>query len=162
MSDWFAELFSALTVWVSANAVWIAILSVAYFLVSLFVIRHLIIRIPTDYFLDGPGVQEQGRHTFVSVGVRIGKNLLGIIIIIVGLVMSVPGVAGQGVLTILLGLSLTDFPGKRRLELRLVSQPILLKAVNGIREKAGKPPLLIPGGRGKDPGRDRADSSSHA
>jgi len=162
MGDWFTELVSALTVWASANAVWIVILSVAYFVVSLLVIRYLIVRIPTDYFLDAHGAQQAERHPLVSAGVRVAKNLIGIIVIIVGLVMSVPGIAGQGVLTILLGLSLTDFPGKRRLELRIASQPIIFRAINGIREKAGKPPLLMPGGRGTDPGRDRADSSSNA
>ncbi len=155
MGEWLGELLSALTGWVSENGVWIAVLSVVYFLVSLFVIRYLIIRIPTDYFMDGPGIQGKEGRSFVSLGVRIGKNLLGILVIFVGLIMSIPGVAGQGVLTVLLGLSLTDFPGKRRLELRLVSQPFIFKAINAIRAKAGKPALLIPGGPATGAGEDR-------
>ncbi len=78
MTEWLGELLSALTVWVSENGVWIAVLSVVYFLVSLFVIRYLIIRIPTDYFMDGPGIQRREGRTFVSLSVRIGKNLIGI------------------------------------------------------------------------------------
>ncbi len=74
--------------------------------------------------------------------------------IFVGLVMSIPGVAGQGVLTVLLGLSLTDFPGKRRLELRLVRQPVIFRTINAIRVKAGKPALLIPDDSLSGPGGD--------
>jgi len=77
---------------------------------------------------------------------------VGVVVILVGLIMSLPGVAGQGVLTILLGLSLTDFPGQRRLELRIVCQPLIFKAITRIREKAGKPPLLTPGDSGSATG----------
>lgn len=136
----------ALTAWVSENAFWLIAVSVAYFAVSLVVIRFLVIRMPPDYFLPGRSPSGNAAHPLLRVALRIGKNILGLVVIAVGLVMSVPGVAGQGVLTILLGLSLTDFPGKRRLELRLVRQPLILRAINGVREKAGKPPLIIPDG----------------
>ncbi len=130
--------------WVSANAGWIVAASVLYFVVSLLLIRYLIITIPTDYFLDRPRARDDVRHPVLRLCIRLGKNLAGIIVILVGLIMSLPGVAGQGFLTILLGLSLTDFPGKRKLELRLVSQPLIYRAINAIREKAGRMPLSIP------------------
>ncbi len=144
MGEWFGELASVLITWVSDNAVWIATISAVYFVVSLFVIRLLIIRIPVDYFMDGRERPEEGRRTISSAGIRIGKNILGLFVILVGLMMSIPGVAGQGVLTVLIGLSLTDFPGKRRAELRLVRQPLIQRAINAIRAKAGKQALNIP------------------
>ena len=51
---------------------------------------------------------------------------------------------GQGLLTLLIGLMLTDFPGKYRLEKRLIAQPGVLKAVNWLRARAGHPPLEPP------------------
>ena len=54
-------------------------------------------------------------------------------------------VPGQGLLTILIGVMLTDFPGKYALERRLISQPSIFNAINWIRDKAGKEPLKRPG-----------------
>lgn len=144
MGDAALGFFSALTGWVSANAGWIVTISVLYFVVSLLLIRYLIITIPSDYFLDRPAPRDERRHPFLRLCIRVGKNFTGIIIILVGLIMSLPGVAGQGFLTVLLGLSLTDFPGKRKLELRLVRLPLIQKAINAIREKAGRMPLSVP------------------
>jgi hypothetical protein len=38
---------------------------------------------------------------------------------------------------------LLDFPGKRRLEYRFVSQPRVLQTINQLRGKFGKPPLVL-------------------
>ena len=62
----------------------------------------------------------------------------------VGLVMSVPGIPGQGLLTVLIGLMLVDFPGRRRLERALARRRGLLAAMNRIRARFGHPPLLPP------------------
>lgn len=50
---------------------------------------------------------------------------------------------GQGVLTILIGLSLLDLPGKRAVERRLIGNPAVLRAVNALRAKAHRPPLRL-------------------
>ncbi len=144
MGDAASGFLSALTGWVSANAGWIVAISIIYFVVSLFLIRYLIITIPHDYFLGRPTPHDGRRHPFLRLCIRAGKNFAGVIVVLVGLIMSLPGVAGQGFLTILLGLSLTDFPGKRKMELRLVRLPLIQKAINAIREKAGRMPLSIP------------------
>jgi hypothetical protein len=52
-------------------------------------------------------------------------------------------IPGPGILTILLGVTLLDFPGKRRLELKLISRPEVLRGVNAIRARYGRPPLLL-------------------
>ena len=59
-----------------------------------------------------------------------------------GILLSLPGVPGQGVLTILLGIMLSDFPGKVRLERKIVSYPKVLQALNKLRERFAKPPLM--------------------
>jgi len=55
-----------------------------------------------------------------------------------------PLVPGQGILTILIGLSLLDFPGKRNLELKLIRLRTVRKAINWIRARAQQPPLELP------------------
>jgi hypothetical protein len=42
------------------------------------------------------------------------RNVIGYALIALGIVLSIPFVPGQGLLTILVGLSLADWPGKRR------------------------------------------------
>jgi hypothetical protein len=46
-------------------------------------------------------------------------------------------------LTILIGVMLLNFPGKRRLERWLVSRPRVLPVINRLRARFGKPPLLL-------------------
>ncbi len=74
--------------------------------------------------------------------VRLAKNALGLVLVVVGLLLSLPGVPGQGVLTMLIGLMLLDFPGKRALERKLVARPRVLESMNRMRAWLGKPPLV--------------------
>jgi len=71
------------------------------------------------------------------------KNILGLILIIIGIILSLPGVPGQGILTILLGLIMMDIPGKRPLEAKIISRPAVLAAVNKLRSKYDKPALQL-------------------
>jgi len=144
MGDWFDGVRSTVFAWVSANAVWIGFVSIVYFVVSLFAVRFLIVRMPPDYFIRTGSVGMQSHSRISAIVLKIGKNLGGIVVILIGLIMSIPGVAGQGFLTILLGLSLTDFPGKRSLELRIIRQPFIFRTIASIREKAGKSPFEMP------------------
>jgi hypothetical protein len=72
----------------------------------------------------------------------VGKNLLGLVFVLAGVAMLV--LPGQGILTILIGLMLMNFPGKRGLEQRLVQQPSVWRAINWIRSKAHQPALEMP------------------
>jgi hypothetical protein len=63
---------------------------------------------------------------------------------VLGLLMSIPGIPGQGLLTVLIGLMLLDFPGRRRLEKALARRRSILAAMNRIRARFGHPPLLPP------------------
>ena len=51
---------------------------------------------------------------------------------------------GQGTVTILIGLALTNFPGKYALEQRIVCQPAVAKTLNRIRQLGGVPPFRMP------------------
>jgi hypothetical protein len=107
---------------------------------SLLALRFYLARIPVDYFdadrrrcLKGP----------LSWIVRILKNLLGLLFLCLGIAMLV--LPGQGILTMLVGISLLDFPGKYRIERRIVSMPGVLKAINNLRARSGQPPLQVSG-----------------
>jgi len=50
---------------------------------------------------------------------------------------------GQGLLTILIGLLLLDFPGKRALELRLLRRPALRGFLDRMRQRRGVPPFVL-------------------
>ena len=82
-------------------------------------------------------------HPVLRLAVRVGKNLLGAVVIALGVVMSFPGVPGQGILTILLGIMLCDLPGKRRMERWIIMRPSVRQAVDKIRAKRGRPPMVI-------------------
>ncbi len=50
---------------------------------------------------------------------------------------------GQGLLTIIVGLIFLDFPGKYRLERKIIGNHAIFSGINWIRDKAGKPPLIL-------------------
>lgn len=121
---------------------------------SLAVTAWILIRLPANYFV-GPTAPAfwSDRHPILQWFGRAGKNLLGAALIIIGIVLSLPGVPGQGLLTILIGLLFLDIPGKRKLEQRLVRQPRILAAVNALRRRGGAGELRFdPPGHSTDPG----------
>ncbi len=70
------------------------------------------------------------------------KNIIGVVFLLSGFIMLF--IPGQGILTILLGISLIDFPGKNRLLLRLLRSPRVNQLIHWCRQKTGRGPLLIP------------------
>lgn len=112
----------------------VLVVSAVMFVGSLVAIPVALVRIPHDFF-----VRPHARH---ALWVRILRNLLGILLILVGLAMLV--LPGQGMLTILIGVGALDMPWKRRLVRRILCNRKVKHAVDHLREKAGKPTLLIP------------------
>lgn len=121
-----------------------ALLFLGTLLVSLGVVAVVLVRLPADYFSARRRPHFERAHPALRVVLIVLKNLLGIAIVAVGLVMSLPGVPGQGLLTIFIGLMLVDFPGKYRLERAIVLRPRVLGAINRLRVRYGKPPLETP------------------
>jgi len=70
------------------------------------------------------------------------KNLLGALLVVMGLVMLVT--PGQGLLTLLAGLLLMNFPGKYRMERWLVLRPGVMRALNWLRQRQGHAPFDRP------------------
>jgi hypothetical protein len=126
-------------------AILATLLFVATVAISFAVSLAVLIRLPADYFRGSASQDLQNRSR--GIAFRIGvlpRNLLGAILVICGAILSVPGIPGQGLLTVLAGVLLLDFPGKRRLLYKILSQPFSLRSINRLRTKFSRP-LLIAG-----------------
>jgi hypothetical protein len=117
------------------------LITVSTAVVSLIGVGLAVIRIPETYFVsDHPPPVWAERHPFIRWPLIVLKNLLGVFLVILGVLLSVPGVPGQGFLTILIGAMLIDFPGKRRVEKWLLRRRGVLTGINRIRCRYGRPP----------------------
>ncbi len=140
--------------WWQAHSGWIGWLTAAslvMFFGTLLVIPPLVARIPPDYFVRRrrERMLKSGRHPAIGYALLIGKNLIGAFFVLAGLAMLV--LPGQGVVTILIGLLFLDFPGKFRLESKIVRQAPVMRALNWMRERAGRPPLIVPAKKHRRP-----------
>lgn len=137
--------------WLSENAdllqrfgaIWFAVGLVSLVL-TLIALPLIVVRLPADYFVRHKRlpVGRSSRHPLLVWTASAVKNLFGILLVLFGIVMIF--VPGQGTLTILIGLMLTNFPGKYRLEQKIVSREPVLRTLNRVRDRAGQPPLAAP------------------
>lgn len=122
------------------GATWMLIGSIAVLVLGIALVPVVVRRLPADYFA-APDRRRPDAARPAHVALFWLRNLLGALLVIAGVLMLV--LPGQGVLTILAGISLLDFPGKRKLQLRLLRIPQIHRTIDGIRRRAGKPPLQI-------------------
>jgi hypothetical protein len=134
-------------------------LFVAGTLLSTAVVVGYLVSIRPDAFAASEGASiRRLRSPAARLAYRIGKNLLGAALVVVGAVLSLPGVPGQGLLTILVGLLLCDLPGKRALVLAVVRRPAVRGAIDRLRARFGRAPLALPP-VAAETGRDGVDES---
>src|SRR5688572_495198 len=116
----FAQFDLSSTLWISAGVF------AGTFVASIVMVTVLLVYMPADYFQPD---RKQGRddRPVLRWVVPILKNLVGVVLIVMGVLMLV--LPGQGVLTILIGVMLVDFPGKHKLQRKLMSRPGVLKTV---------------------------------
>ncbi len=135
------ELFLAIT-WRSI-LIGAAIFLGSFFL-NLAIVSVILVKLPADHFNKNRKTKFwSGSHPALNAAKVIGKNIIGVLLVALGVVLSLPGVPGQGLITILLGIMLIDFPGRDRLEQKLLSRPAIVKTINRLRERFGKPPLEL-------------------
>ncbi|MET0753115.1 MAG: hypothetical protein ABWZ66_07070 [Pyrinomonadaceae bacterium] len=139
--NWLSAQWAALT-W--GQILLFIVLFVGSLIFSFGSIAVVMVKIPDNYF------SSTYQHNFlpnsswfVRWGALVAKNLYGIFLILLGVVLSLPGVPGQGILTILLGLIMLDIPGKRPFEARIIKRPAVLAAVNNLRARYKKSPLVM-------------------
>ena len=114
MFDWFRE---TVTGYMSGRGLlWGFLIFIITFTVSIAITVVVLIKLPATYFKAEHGREFWvERHPVLRWGGLVVKNLLGAFLVLLGVVLSLTGVPGQGVLTILLGVMLLDFAGKRTL-----------------------------------------------
>ena len=123
---------------------WIAAASALAALATVLASLWFVTRLPDDYFVHRQRESWSQSDSLPLAALVLGaiKNLVGVLLLGLGLVMLVT--PGQGVLTILIGLLLMNFPGKYRLERWLVTRPGVLKSLNALRRRRGRPPFRVP------------------
>jgi hypothetical protein len=122
----------------------LTIASVVFFFGTLVAIPFILVRLPPHYFDERhPRRWMPGHHPVVRAAGFVVKNAVGAVFLAVGIALLF--LPGQGILTILIGVSLLDFPGKRYCERKIVGQPTVFKAINALRAKYDKPPLTVTG-----------------
>ena len=110
------------------------------FIGSIAAIPVIIAWMPEDYFVRISSRQLR-RRPFRQV-LHVLKNILGAVLLLSGILLLL--LPGQGILTMVIGISLIDFPGKHRLQVRLVRMPKIRQSIQWIRAKVHHKPLLIP------------------
>lgn len=121
---------------IHSHALWIVtIASVAGFVLGVLGVGALMVRLPADHF-HGSAPRSSSRPMWVL------RNVAGALLIAFGfLLLFLPG---QGLLTILIGLSLLDIPLKRKLLQRIMRNKTVLESANRLRARFGQPPFEIP------------------
>jgi hypothetical protein len=120
---------------------WLAATSVFTLLAGVVAGPWWIIRIPADYFVDRTRpkrAQPLRISRLVWSGVR---NLVGVAFILMGILMLV--LPGQGLLSLLVGVMLTDLPVKYRIARWIIGRPAIRNSINWLRGKAGKGALVL-------------------
>lgn len=144
------ELFSTIWEWITqfwASLTWSAVALGSVFLVISVVISYAVVvvvmvKIPADYFSPRYASETaKSKSFFVRWGAVIFKNLMGFLLVLFGIAMMVG--PGPGLLTVLIGLIMMDIPGKRPLEAKIIQRPAILSAINSLRHRYKKSPLVM-------------------
>ena len=112
---------------------YLAIVSIAFFILSLLFIPLFIARIPSDYFLPDKRPYKIKASNWRTLLITLLRATLGLALILAGIVMLI--LPGQGILTVLAGLFIADFPGKYKIERYIVQKPAVLDSINWLRRK---------------------------
>ncbi len=139
MIEWIAD-------WAQAHETLLWVLgsfSLLIFVLSLVGLPIIIIKMPRDY-LSSPGASIRSfKHGSAwDRTYLVGKNIIAVLLILAGLAMLL--LPGQGLLTLVIGLSMLNFPRKRVLIKKILAQKKVLGTANWLRKKGGKPPLEAP------------------
>lgn len=121
---------------------WLALLSLVSLVLVAVAVPWVVVALPPDYFTrdERAGVELWDRHPLLRALIIAVKNVLALLFIVIGLALLF--LPGQGVLTIIVGVLLLDFPGKYRFERWLMCRPRIQHLFNRLRGRAGKPPFV--------------------
>lgn len=135
--------------WIQAHSALLltglGVLGVATFVVSLITLPIIIARLPVDHFVveRTRSVPWQGARPLRSILLVLGRNLLGVLLVLGGVLMLF--LPGQGILTIAIGLLMIDFPKKRAFQAWLLAWKPVNRGINWLRRKADQPEFILSG-----------------
>jgi len=126
-----------------ALLLWLTIASVIGLVASLVLIPWILIQIPSDYFSHKKRQKHQWHNDLpiFRLVFLLMKNILGVIFIISGIIMLF--IPGQGIITIIIGVILADFPYKYKIEQWIISHPAILRYINELRAQAKQSPIEV-------------------
>jgi hypothetical protein len=116
-------------------SVWTAVVALLSFVGGVVFALAILVWLPVDFFTAT-------KRPHVSLPWRIVKNVVGVVLIVLGLIMLIT--PEQGLLTLVIGLALVDFPGRHEFIRRFVARPNFLAKANHWRARFGRPPLEAP------------------
>src|SRR5215216_7587074 len=106
MFDFLPHFFEALT-W--RKVLIGAAIFLASFFANLAIVSLILVKLPADHFSKNRKTKFwSGPRPWLHALKVIGKNIGGLLLVALGVVLSLPGIPGQGLLTILLGVMLLD------------------------------------------------------
>ena len=112
--------------------------------ISLVMVAWVVVRLPGDYFVSERAAGRwRESHPMIRWPVTILMQLFGVVLVVLGIIMALPGVPGQGFLTIMVGIMLLEFPGKRRVERWVLRRRGVSLGINKIRARFGREPLQL-------------------
>jgi len=110
--------------------------SLVFLVASAVAVPLFLVRIDDDYF-----ARPRPRRSLLF---RVLRFVLGVLLVIAGVAMLV--LPGQGLVTIVIGLSILEIPLRDRVMTRILIAPAVRRVIDRLRERAGKGPLALPGG----------------
>ena len=99
---------------------------------SMLIVPYFIAKLQQDFLNQRPSRS----NNLVIVIVR---NIIGYCVLAIGIILLF--LPGQGILTIVAGILLIDYPYKYKVERYILSRPKIFKVVNWSRKKMNSPPL---------------------
>ena len=129
--------------WVAAHATTLGVAGLGTLValaLTVFVAPRLVARLPPDHFARP--AEPAGALGPTRLAVLFARNAAGLAAVLIGLVMIVT--PGPGIVMIVVGLSLAEFPGKHALMRRLASRPQVFAALNWLRRRHDRPPFVHP------------------
>ena len=125
-----------------AHAATLLSVSLLTLVVTCVTLPILILRLPPTYFLEDDRPRPLSRFLPLHYVLMALKNLLGLAFVLLGILLLF--LPGQGLLTLVIGLTIMNYPGKFAIERWLARRPGVLRAMNWLRVRFDKPPLEDP------------------
>ena len=133
---WFHDLWELLLPWIPT----LTIAGIAMAVASMIAVPLLLLKIPAEYFVSPRRPRLQRGP--LGWAMWLVRNTLAAILVLAGAIMLI--LPGQGLLTILIGLAVSTWAGKYRLERAIIRIPSVFHSVNWLRRRYNRPPILYP------------------